>query len=138
MDAMRCLRPRFMRMSHFVRRDDGAATIEAVLWLPMFFYILALSVDVTMVFHGYSRVIRVVEDVNRGLSVGRITSINEGKAKIASNLSNYRNVTANIAIVDGVVVTNVSVPVASMVVLGAVTMMMDKDIQIKTQQYVEF
>ena len=138
MDVMRCLRPQYMRMSDFVRRDDGAATIEAILWLPMFFYILALSIDVTMVFHGYSRVIRVVEDVNRGLSVGRITSIDEGKAKITSGLLNYQNVTATIAIVDGVVVTNVSVPVGSMVVLGAVTMMMDKDIQIKTQQYVEF
>ena len=135
---MRCVRPQYLRLSHFVRREDGAATIEALLWLPMFFYILALSVDVTMVFHGYSRVIRVVEDVNRGLSVGRIASIDEGISKIKSNLSNYANVTANIAIVDGIVVTNVDVPVASMVVLGAVTMMMDKNIAIKTQQYVEF
>lgn len=104
----------------------------------MFFYILALSVDVTMVFHGYSRVIRAVEDVNRGLSVGRITTIDEGKIKIKSILSNYKNVSADIVIVDGVVVTNVAVPVSSMVVLGAVTPMMNKNIQVKTQQYVEF
>ncbi len=135
---MRCLKSRLLRSSHFVRREDGAATIEAVLWLPVFFYILALSVDVTMVFHGYSRVIRVVEDVNRGLSVGRIATLDEGKAKIKSALSNYKNVSTNIVIVNGVVETNVSVPVASMVVLGAVTLMMDKNIQIKTQQYVEF
>ena len=135
---MRCLKSGFLRSSRFVRREDGAATIEAILWLPMFFYILALSVDVTMVFHGYSRVIRAVVDVNRGLSVGRITSIDEGKTKIKSILSNYKNVSADIAIVDGVVVTNVAVPVSSMVVLGAVTPMMNKYIQVKTQQYVEF
>jgi Flp pilus assembly protein TadG len=122
----------------FSRDEEGAATIEAVLWLPVLFYMVALSVDVTMVFHGYSRVIRVVEDVNRGISIGRIKTIDEGKAKIAANLSNYDNVESTIAIVDGVVVTNVSVPVTSLVVIGAVEPMLDKDIAVRTQQYVEF
>ncbi|MGL4279373.1 MAG: TadE/TadG family type IV pilus assembly protein [Albidovulum sp.] len=120
------------------RDESGAATIEAILWLPMFFYILAMSVDVTMIFHSYSRIIRAVEDVNRGLSVGRIKTIDEGKQRIAASLSNYKGVTSDIKIVDNVVVTNVSVPVTSLAFLGAVRPMMDKNVMVKTQQYVEY
>ena len=133
---------KFRALKSFVRRkardESGAATIEAILWLPMFFYILALSVDVTMVFHSYSRIIRAVEDVNRGLSVGRIESIDEGKQKIATELANYRGVQSEIKIVDNVIVTNVSVPVTSLAFLGAVRPMMDKNVLVKTQQYVEY
>lgn len=120
------------------RDESGAATIEAILWLPMFFYILALSVDVTMVFHSYSRIIRAVEDVNRGLSVGRIKTIDEGKARIVAELSNYKGVASDIKIIDNVIVTNVSVPVTSLAFLGAVRPMMDKNVLVKTQQYVEY
>lgn len=130
---------RFLRGRRaFTGDESGAATVEAILWLPTLFYVLALSVDVTMVFHGYSRVIRVVEDVNRGLSIGRIKTITEAKAKIASNLSNYKSVQSSVAIVDGVVVTNVSVPVTSLVFLGALNPVLSENIQIRTQQYVEF
>jgi Flp pilus assembly protein TadG len=131
---MRKLRAR----RNFASDENGAATIEAVLWLPMFFYILSLSVDVTMIFHAYSRVVRAVEDVNRGLSIGRITSIDEGKAKLASSLASYSGMTSSIAIVDGVVVTNVAVPVSSLVVTGAASLLMSNSVQVKTQQYVEF
>ncbi|HQU66695.1 MAG TPA: TadE/TadG family type IV pilus assembly protein [Albidovulum sp.] len=120
------------------RDESGAATIEAILWLPMFFYILALSVDVTMVFHSYSRIIRAVEDVNRGLSVGRIKTIDEGKQRIAAALSNYKGVQSDIKITnDNVIVTNVSVPVTSLAFLGAVRPMMDKNVMVTTQQYRE-
>lgn len=125
-------------MRRKVRDEDGSATVEALLWLPMFFYILALSVDVTMVFHSYSRIIRAVEDVNRGLSVGRIKTIEEGKQRISATLANYAGVESDIKIVDNVIVTNVSVPVTSLVVLGAVKPMMDKNVMVKTQQFVEY
>jgi len=132
-------RSRFLAsLRAFKRREDGSATIEAVLWLPAFFYILALSVDTTMIFHGYSRVIRVVEDVNRGISVGRIKTVDEGKTKIASALSNYKGVTSDIKVVDGVVVTTVAVPVGSMVFMGAIKPLLGKGIEVKTQQYKEF
>lgn len=91
-----------------------------------------------MIFHGYSRVIRVVEDVNRGISVGRIKTVDEGKTKIATALSNYKGVTSDIKVVDGVVVTTVAVPVGSMVFMGAIKPLLGKGIEVKTHQYKEF
>lgn len=123
----------------FASDENGAATIEAVLWLPMFFYILCLSVDVTMIFHAYSRIVRAVEDVNRGLSIGRIESIEDGKAKLAASLANYAGMTSSIFINDdNVIVTNVSVPVRNLLVTGAASVLMSNSVQVKTQQYVEF
>ena len=126
------------RANRFLARDDGSVTVESVMWLPVFFYILSLAVDATMIFHGYSRVIRVVEDVNRGISIGRIGSLTEGESKIAANLSNYENIATDIQIIDGVVVTRVGVPVSSMVFLGAISPLLGTGIEVRTQQYVEF
>ena len=91
-----------------------------------------------MIFHSYSRIVRAVEDVNRGLSVGRIPSIEAGKSKLAASLTNYDGMTSSISIVDGVVVTNVSVPVSSLVVTGAASLLISNSVQVRTQQYVEF
>ncbi len=127
------------RLASFFRRQDGAATIEAVLWLPMFFYVMALAIDTTMIFHGYSRVVRAVEDVNRGLSVGRIKTIDEGKAKLAATLSDYKNLRMEIGVSsDNVIVSNVEVPVTSLIFLGAIKPIVGKGISIRTQQYKEF
>ena len=56
----------------FLRREDGTATVEAVLWLPIFLAVFGLMVDSAMIFHGQSRVLRVVQDANRHLSIGRL------------------------------------------------------------------
>ena len=127
------------RRAAFRRREDGAATIEAVLWLPMFFYVMALAIDTTMIFHGYSRVVRAVEDVNRGLSVGRIKTIDEGKQKLAASLSDYKGLRMEIGVSPGnVIVSNVEVPVTSLIFLGAIKPIVGKGISIRTQQYKEF
>lgn len=130
---------RAARLKSFLRRQDGGATIEAVLWLPMFFYVMALAIDTTMIFHGYSRVIRAVEDVNRGLSVGRIKSIDEGKQKLAASLSDYKDIRMQIGVTsDNVIVSNVEVPVTSLIFLGAIKPILGKGISVRTQQYKEF
>ena len=128
------------RLTSFLRRQEGAATIEAVLWLPVFFYVMALAIDTTMIFHGYSRVIRAVEDVNRGLAVKRIETIYEGKQKLAAMLSDYKDLRIDIRINpdDNIIVSNVEVPVTSLIFLGAIKPIVGKGIAIRTQQYKEF
>ncbi|MBC7141878.1 MAG: pilus assembly protein, partial [Rhodobacteraceae bacterium] len=71
---MRCLRFLKGRFSRFSRCDDGAATVEAVLWLPLYVMLIALLADVSMMFHGQSRLLRIAQDANRNMSIGRLVS----------------------------------------------------------------
>lgn len=121
----------------FAKSEDGTATVEAVIWLPTFFYILILSVNVTMIFHGYSRVLRVVEDANRGLSIGRIESEADAVTAIKDNLPNYWDVRPTVTISNGLIVTEVKVATSDMSLLSTMAVFAGSDITIKTQQYLE-
>jgi Flp pilus assembly protein TadG len=121
----------------FARKEDGAATIEAVLWLPVFVLIMALAVDVTMIFHAYSRVLRVVQDVNRAVSVGRIEDTEDAEDKMVQMLPNYDYVEADVAYEDGIITSTVTVPVTSVVAVGIVNSLLGHDIIVQTVQYAE-
>ena len=135
MSLLRLLRVR--RPRNFLREEDGAATIEAVLWLPVFFFIVGLGTDVTMIFHAHSRVLRVVQDVNRAVSVGRITTTTEAKQKMISMLPGYANVTSDMQIKDGIITSIVTVPTASVMPLGIAKSLVGLKIVVRTEQYAE-
>lgn len=57
----------------FRRSEDGASTIEFVLWVPLVIMILLLVVDASMLFMTRSHAMRVLQDTNRLYSVGQFT-----------------------------------------------------------------
>lgn len=65
------------RIAAFSRRDDGGATVETVLWLPLLFAVFGLMLDVAMVFNGQAKVLRVIQDYNREFSIGGYGDPNE-------------------------------------------------------------
>jgi hypothetical protein len=70
------LRDPFARLTRFVvgfaRTDEGSATIEAVLWIPMFFLTLVMSLQVAQIAIGQSMMMRIVQDGNRSFALGRL------------------------------------------------------------------
>ena len=76
------------RIRHFLWQDeDGAASIETVILMPLFLVVLAAIVDATMIFYGQAQVLRVVQDANRSLSIGRMTSVAEAEDFVATALA---------------------------------------------------
>jgi len=73
--------------TRFLRREEGTATVEAVLWFPIFIAVFGLMVDAAMIFHGQSKVLRVVQDANRNLSIGRLDTDAEVEAYINAQLA---------------------------------------------------
>lgn len=66
------LRMSFRKSHHrFSRREDGLVTVEAVLWLPLFLVIFGFIVDGSSIFFGQTKMLRVVQDANRNMSIGR-------------------------------------------------------------------
>ena len=109
------------RLRAAVHDTHGAATIEAVIWLPAFFAIFALIADTSTIFGSESQVLRVIQDANRNLSTGYMTTTAQVKAEIMSRISGispHAVVTTNV--VDNLITTSVVMPLTDITSTGIV------------------
>jgi TadE-like protein len=60
-------------MKQFLQNDDGSVTVETVIWLPIFFTIIGLVVDATLLFVGQTQMWSVASDTSRLVAMGRLT-----------------------------------------------------------------
>lgn len=64
--------PRIRSPRGFGKDETGSATIESVIWLPAFAFVLAIIMNVSMLFFYESQLTRIVQDGNRAFSLGRL------------------------------------------------------------------
>ncbi|MBV1902844.1 MAG: pilus assembly protein [Marinosulfonomonas sp.] len=129
----------FSRFKTFSKENQGSATIESVLWLPMFLAAFALMTDVAMIFNGHSRVLRVVQDANRNLSIGRLDTEDETEEYIVAALSTLApNLTADTSIVAGVATSTAVVPASDLQILGMFSAISTMNISVTSQHLIEF
>ena len=125
------------RSARFLRRDDGSAMVEAVLWLPIFLVIFGLMVDSALVFHGQSKVLRVVQDANRNMSIGRLDTDADVETYITTRLAVYgitpSTATAVTDTTTGVVTTTVVVPAVQLQALGYFDALLNLEIPVVAQ-----
>lgn len=57
----------------FCRSEDGSYTLEAVIWMPIFAIILAIIMNLSMMFFYESQMLRISQDAIRSFSLGRIS-----------------------------------------------------------------
>jgi Flp pilus assembly protein TadG len=129
------------RLNRFGRAEDGAVSVEAVLWLPIFIIFFALLVDATMIMSGQSQALRVVQDANRGASIGMLRSSDEIESFIQNRLRNLsNNVTVNVTPPGGagIITTNVTIPSRDLVASGVMNVFSNFDVIVGSQHRVEF
>ena len=123
----------------FGRNSEGGATVEAVLWIPMFFFIFGLITDVALIFNGHSLIMRTIQDANRNYSVGRLTTESAAKAWIEAKLDNLApNANATVTEYAGVVTTVVVVPATDLEALGMFDVINNLEITVTSQHFIEY
>lgn len=99
------------RMSRFASDEDGSYSIEAVIWMPIFAILLAVVMNVSLVFFNQSQMMRVVQDANRMFSLGRFDDVSEVDTYVLTNLSYLTdNLTVNSTVNNGLITTQTSAP----------------------------
>ena len=73
-------------LRRFRRSEDGSFTLEAVIWMPIFAILLAIIMNLSMVFFYESQMLRIAQDATRAYSMGRLTE-QEAEDYIAQRLS---------------------------------------------------
>ena len=91
------------RARRFLEDDNGSATIEAVLWLPLFFAIILVVMDASMAFNAQTRAMRIVQDTNRAFAVGRIATLAEAEPMMLARVAGISpGAAAASEVVDGI------------------------------------
>ncbi|MCA0271567.1 MAG: pilus assembly protein [Proteobacteria bacterium] len=125
-------------MRRFARKEDGAATVEAVLWLPFFLMLFGLLADVSMIFYNQSRLLRIVQDANRNMSVGRLV---DSEATIefveAQGLSVSPNITSTSSVTAGLITTTATVPIEDLDLFGVAGVFRNVNMTVRAEHLME-
>ncbi|HCQ66596.1 MAG TPA: hypothetical protein DIU07_16255, partial [Rhodobacteraceae bacterium] len=130
------------RMNHllkrFARDDAGGATVEFVIWLPMVLMAFGLTVDVSMIFHSQSQVLRIIQDANRNASIGRLRTSAEAEDYIETRLQGASaKANATSSITAGVISTTVTYPARDFQILGFFKQFNDLRITVNSEHLIE-
>jgi Flp pilus assembly protein TadG len=127
-----------MRFTAFTRDDDGAATIEAVLWIPFFLTLFMALADISMIFNGQSRLQRIVQDANRNLSIGRLRTEADTEAFILSRAQPIApHATAHTTVTAGLITSSLSVPIEDLDVVGVVAAFRGSSLTVRSDHLME-
>ena len=124
--------PFCLAVRRFGKKDDGTATVESVLWLPIFLALFGLMLDASMIFHGQSKVLRIVQDANRNMSIGRFTTAAEVEDYIDTQLALFdvTPTSTTTQATTAAVLTVVEIPAREFQALGYFTALLNLDITV--------
>ncbi|MEZ5796382.1 MAG: TadE/TadG family type IV pilus assembly protein [Paracoccaceae bacterium] len=117
------------RARGFLRQENGSVTIEAVLWMPVFVALLCIIAQASIAFGRKAEVLRIVQDANRAMSIGRFREVQETEDYVIARISDVApHATVDTQIFEGAVKTVVQIPASDLVgnisygFLGSVTL----------------
>lgn len=123
---------------NFRRDEDGSATIEAVLWLPVFFILFCAVVDVSFVFHKQAEAYRVVQDANRAFSVGRIASTADTEDFIETMVQHLSpGAAATTSVSNGIILSQLSLPVEDLDATGFFSWLTGYNVVVASEHFLE-
>jgi Flp pilus assembly protein TadG len=108
------------RLVHrFIRSEEGAATLEAVLWMPIFLLLFGMVTDTSIVFGRQAEILRIIQDSNRSLAVGHFQTVQQAEDYITARVDVYSpDPVVNVSIAQGIISTSVSVPAVNLTATG--------------------
>ncbi len=125
--------------SDFATEEKGSSTIEAILWLPVFFGFFALVADASFMFFGQNKTYRIIQEANRTLSTGYLDSEDEVESYILDQLSDYApNATVHSEIDLGKVTTQVSIPGSDLTATGLFSSLVNVNVTAQATHFIEY
>jgi Flp pilus assembly protein TadG len=126
-------------LTRFKEDERGIATIESLLWMPLFFYLFIAITDVSFIFYGKAQALRVVQDGNRAYSVNILKSNEETSDYIEGRLRLFApGATATTTVSNGVIITRATIDSSDLMAVGSIPNFVGLDINIVEQHFREF
>ena len=132
------LRRSLDHLVRFARSESGSSTMEAVVWVPLITFLMAMVADFSFVFYGKSNALRLLQDSNRALSVGQVSTTAEVEDLVRTGFGASAN-TIEVAtqVNSGIIRTQLVVPASTFSTVGVVPGLSKVKISITSQQFLE-
>jgi Flp pilus assembly protein TadG len=118
--------------------ESGTATVESLLWMPLFFFLFVLITDASFIFYGKAQALRIIQDGNRAYSVNRFDDDAEASAYIQTRLRTLSpNATASTSVSNGVITTNATLFARELMAVGTIPNFGDGEVGLTLQQFQE-
>lgn len=122
----------------FLACEDGVVTAEAIIWLPVFAFLLWLVTETALIFGGEAQALRVVEDANRLYATGYFQTAGETETFIRNQLSKWQStMSVSTAETNGIIHTVVTIPVTTITDLNAIQQFSGLTVTIDAEQMAE-
>ena len=125
----------------YLSDETGAATIEAVLWLPFFIFIFGLITDASLLFNTQSMLTRVVQDANRAYSIGLLKSEAETEDYVLARVGAARgepDTTVETTYAYGIIRTKLVVPAGAYMAVGLFDALTGIHLTVTSEQVMEY
>lgn len=127
-----------VRLRSALKDTDGAATIEAVIWLPVFFAIFALITDTSTIFGRESQVLRIIQDANRNLSTGYFATAADARTDITTRIGWISpNAVVTTRVVGNLITTSVAMPLTDITSTGLVAAFSSGSVTVRANHVME-
>jgi Flp pilus assembly protein TadG len=138
--------------TRFAMDEEGAVTVEAVLWIPFFFFVLMLITDTSLAFFSKAQAYRIIENGNRAFSINGDPSVTPETKRTNTQtwienqfIAQYKRATAaNVDVVttpnsaSGTVSTSLTYRARDVVAFNTLSVLGNWTITVQAQQYVEW
>lgn len=103
----------------FRREEEGAAAIEVVMWTPIFLILFGMITDTSVVFGRQAEILRIIQDTNRSLAVGRFLTIEQAEEYISEKVAVFTDEgSIDVNVVNGIIATSVTLPASDLTSTG--------------------
>lgn len=103
----------------FGRKDEGSAAIDVVMWTPIFLILFGMITDTSVVFGRQAEILRIIQDTNRSLAVGRFLTIEEAEDYISEKVAIFTDEgSIDVNVVNGIIATSVTLPASDLTSTG--------------------
>ena len=99
--------------------DDGTATVESVIWFPVYLLILGFIFDATMLMMGKTEMWSIANDTSRMVALGRMTEA-EAEDYVNNTLGAERGYVADVTSDGNIVSTIITRPFGKVASLGII------------------
>jgi len=105
-------------LSKFLRDERGSQTIQFVVWFPLWFVLIILITDASLLYYAHTEMSTVARDTARRLTSGSLTGIPEAQNYAVGKLGNL-SYQVNVEYdTDTTMAVQISVPVVEVVPFG--------------------
>ena len=138
-------------LQRFSRDQTGSMTVEGVLWIPAYVFLMVMVADVCFVFYGQANALRLVQDANRAASTGMFTNDTDTTNNDTENTTGItdflttrlatNNITPSaidVTFNNKVITTTLRIPASDLDAVGLFDVLSGVSVSVRTQHYEEF